>query len=67
MIKITSTEGREIYLAPSAIAQITEAASASQWHGIRSYIKTFDGETIECRDTVSEVVAALKGMYVLNQ
>ena len=55
MIKLTDAEGRATYLAPDAIAQITEACTSSQWHGIRCYMKTFDGKTIEARETVDEV------------
>mgnify|MGYP003583555458 CR=1 FL=1 len=61
MIKLTDTEGRATYLAPDAIAQITEAGTASHWHGIRCYVKTFDGKTIEARETADEVLRLLAG------
>ena len=59
MIKITNQEGTVTYLHPDAIASITEAGASSQWHGIKCYIKCFDGKTLECRDTAQEVAAML--------
>lgn len=59
MIKINNIDGIVIYLASNAIAQIYEAGASSQWHGIKSYIKTFDGSTIECRQSASEVYQLL--------
>jgi hypothetical protein len=58
MIKVTNIEGHAVYFAPDAIAQITEAGASSQWHGIRAYVKTFDGKTIEARETAREILLA---------
>lgn len=61
MIKITDMDGRTHYLAPNAIARIVEAGP--NWHGIRSYVKTFDGKTIEASEdagAISECIAAAK-------
>lgn len=58
MIALHDTEGRAIYLAPAAIAQINEAGASSQWHGIRAYVKTFDGKTLEVRETAREILLA---------
>lgn len=55
MIKLTSPKGTTQYVAPSAIALITEAGNSSQWHGIRAYVKLFDGKTIECSETADEI------------
>ena len=53
------------YLAPSAIARITEAGPSSQWHGIRAYVRTFDGKVLECSETADwiaqQVVWASRG------
>lgn len=56
MIRITTNDGRHIYLDLRAIASIEEAGTSSQWHGIRSYVTTFDGKTIETEDHASDIV-----------
>ena len=43
------------YIAADNIARITEAGLSSQWHGIRSIVKLFDGSTLECSETCSEI------------
>lgn len=55
MIKLTDYNGRDHYLAPAAIARVTEAGVSSQWHGIRSIVRMFDGETVEVRETPDEI------------
>ena len=55
MIELNDSYGRKVFLASSAIAEIREAGPSSQWHGIRCYVKTFDGRTIEVRETAQEV------------
>ena len=45
MIKLTTPTGTTRYVAPTA----------SQWHGIKSYVKLFDGTVIECRETAEEI------------
>ena len=60
MIKITSQNERAVYLAAQAIASITEAGPSSQWHGIRSIVRTFDGRVLEARETAEEVSAAVE-------
>lgn len=61
MVEATTISGEKVYLAPSAIAEVWEAGASSQWHGIRALIKTFDGRTIEVRETASEIARATKG------
>jgi uncharacterized protein YlzI (FlbEa/FlbD family) len=51
MIKVSDIDGRERFLAESAIAQITAAGSSQAWHGIRANIKIFNGEWIEVRES----------------
>lgn len=61
MIRITDHQGQAHYLAPDAIARVSEAPTSSQWHGIKAYVKTFDGETIEALDeagSIAKMVAA---------
>jgi hypothetical protein len=59
MIEVTDCSGHRHYLAPAAIASVSEAGTSSQWHGIRSYVRLFDGRVIEARETVEKVVSAL--------
>lgn len=60
MVKITDINGSTVYLAHSAIASVTEAGAASQWHGIRSFVRTFDGKTLEARETADTIAAAMQ-------
>lgn len=60
MIKLTDYNGREHYLAPEAIARITQAGTSSAWHGIQSYVRTFDGETLEVRETPQEIARQVR-------
>lgn len=62
MIKLTQHDGRVIHLAPAAIARVTEAGPSSQWHGIRSFIRTFEGKTLEVQETADQVAAAMAGV-----
>ena len=58
MIRLTSpnSSGYEThYVAPAAIARITEAGVSSQWHGIRSIVKLFDGTTLECSEVACDI------------
>ncbi|CAB3858744.1 hypothetical protein LMG26788_02147 [Achromobacter pulmonis] len=59
MIKLTDSNGAAIYLAPAAIASIQQAGPSSAWHGIRSYVRTFDGKTYEVQQDASEINAAV--------
>lgn len=58
MIKVTDTYGKTHYLAPSAISEILEAGASSQWHGIKAYIRTFDGRTIEVCESAEDIAHA---------
>ncbi|MNR32531.1 hypothetical protein D3C85_1501250 [compost metagenome] len=59
MIKLTNAQGQTIYLAPGAIASIQGADASSAWHGIHSYVRTFDGKTFELQQTPDQVHAAI--------
>jgi len=50
MITVTDTKGQKHRLALEAIALVSEASLASRWHGIRAYIKTFDGAELAVRE-----------------
>ena len=59
MIEVNDTYGRKVFLAPSAVSEVIEAGASSQWHGIKAYIRTFDGRTIEVRESASEIARML--------
>ena len=59
MIRLTDINGLTHYLAPQTIASIKEAGTSSQWHGIRAYVRTTDGNTIEASDRVDEIVSRI--------
>lgn len=59
LIQIEDFNGRRQYVSAGAIAQITEAGASSQWHGIRSIVRLFDGRVIESRDSADELAAAI--------
>lgn len=60
MIQLSDFNGQTILLHPDAIAQVTEAGTSSQWHGIRAYVKTFDGRTLEVRETWALINSLLR-------
>lgn len=60
IVTITDYQGRSHYLAPEAIARISEAGVSSQWHGIRCVVKCFDGSVIEAGDTADRIAAAIR-------
>lgn len=60
MIEITKPSGEKVWLANAAIASVETAGTSSQWHGIRSYVKTFDGKWLEARETCEEIVKQLE-------
>ena len=60
MIRITDSDGRATYLAPTAIASVADAGTSSQWHGILSFVRTFDGRTIEARETAAYIAAQIE-------
>ena len=55
MIALTDIDGRSVHLHPDAIASVTEAGASSQWHGVKAYVRTFDGKTIEAQQSASEI------------
>jgi len=63
MIRLTSPQSSGFtthYLAPNAIALVTEAGMSSQWHGIRAFVHLFDGAVLECSETAHEINAAIE-------
>lgn len=61
MIKLTDRDGRIHHLTHDNIDRLTEAGASSQWHGIRTFVKTRDGVTLEVQERVDEIMAHMKG------
>jgi len=43
------------FVDPRNIARITEAGVSSQWHGIRSFVRLFDGAVLECSEVAADI------------
>ncbi len=56
----TSSGHTTHYISPQNIARVTEAGASSAWHGIRSFVRTFDGAVIECGETAQEIFDAIE-------
>ncbi|PTT21851.1 hypothetical protein DBR12_05375 [Acidovorax sp. HMWF029] len=59
MIRLIDINGLTHYLAPQSIASIVEAGASSQWHGIRAYVRTTNGKTIEARETADQIATMI--------
>ena len=59
MIQLTDINGRTHAIHPDAIARLVEPGISGKWHGVNCYVKTFDGDTIEVRESVSEIMQTL--------
>ena len=66
MIKLTDSSGYDVYLAPQNISMINDTAMASQWHGIRSIVRTFDGAVIECQQDATKVAKMASGQDAIE-
>lgn len=58
LLQIEGIDGRRQYVSAGAIVRITPAGASSQRHGIQSFVRLFDGRTIESRDTADGLAAA---------
>lgn len=54
MIRLTTPSAAH-YVSTENIARITEAGASSQWHGIRAFVKLFDGTTLECCESADQI------------
>ena len=59
MIQLTDINGRANAIHPDAIARLVEPGSSGKWHGVNCYVRTFDGDTIEARENVFEVMGLI--------
>lgn len=61
MLKLTNAYGATVYVAVGNVCRVDTAGTSSQWHGTRSFVRMFDGGTIECgqdADTVARMIEA---------
>ena len=59
MIQLTDINGRVHAIHPDAIARLVEPGTIGRWYGINCYVRTFDGDTIEVRENVFEVMGLI--------
>ena len=59
MIQLTDINGRTHAIHPDAIARLVESGTSGKWHGVNCYVRTFDGDTIEARENVFEVMGLI--------
>ena len=67
MIQLTDINGRTHAIHPGAIARLVEPGSSGKWHGANCYVRTFDGDTIEVRENVFEVMKLIKSGQGANK
>jgi uncharacterized protein YlzI (FlbEa/FlbD family) len=60
MIQLTDINGKANAIHPDAIARLVEPGTSGKWHGVNCYVRTFDGDTIEVRESVSEIMGLIK-------
>ena len=60
MIQLTDISGRTHAIHPDAIARLVEPGNSGKWFGINCYVKTFDGRTLEVRESVSLIMELIK-------
>lgn len=60
MIQLTDIKGMVHAIHPDAIARLVEPGSIGKLYGINCYVRTFDGDTIELRENVFEVMGLIK-------
>ena len=60
MIQLTDINGRTHAIHPDAIARLVEPGTSGKWLGINCYVKTFDGHTLEVRESFSLIMELIK-------
>ena len=61
MIEVTNINGQRHFLARKAVARVIEASPSSQWHGIKAFVKLFDGGTLEVRESAQMIAGQIDG------
>ncbi len=59
MLKITTLQGRAVYVRPSTVSSIREADAGGRFHGIRSYVHLTNGHVIESTDEADALAKAM--------
>ena len=59
MIQLTDINGRTHAIHLDAIARLVVPGSSGKWRGANCYVRTVDGDTIEVRESVSEIMQML--------
>lgn len=59
MIKVIDRNGHVYLVNKDQIVSVNEAGASSKWHGIHTFIKLTDGQTIECCNTIADISTAL--------
>ena len=67
MIQLTDINGSTHFIHLRAIARLVEPGASGMWHGINCYVKTFDGDTIEARESVSEIMGLINSAPEANK
>ena len=60
MIEVTDINGQRHYLARKAVARVIEAGTSCQWHGIKAFVKLFDGGTLEVRESAEMIAGQMR-------
>lgn len=55
LLTLTDMNGRKHHFAPTAIAQVSEVPPNAAWHGIRAFVRTFDGRTLEVQEDAKRI------------
>jgi hypothetical protein len=63
VIKLTDTNGLDVYLAERSVTSIREAPTSSQWHGVKSFVRTDEGNLIECQQDAKQIANMLLDNY----
>jgi len=61
MIRITDLNGRQHLLHSGAIAQVSQPGPAAAWHGTRAFVRLFNGNVIEARESPDEIAQQIAG------
>ena len=59
MNQLTDINGRTHAIHPDAITRLVEPGNSGKWLGINCYVKTFDGDTLEVRESVSLIMGLI--------
>lgn len=61
MIRVTDIYGRQHLLHKDAISQVSQPRDAAAWHGVRAFVRLFNGDVIEARESPDQIAAQIVG------